>query len=366
MTSSGRENSRMSRIEQSRLSPITRSQFLGGGARAVGAAVIGGSALGDLLGAAGAAQARTRVVGKNASKVKFQESWLNNVEFAGVYVAVKKGYFRDAGLDVDIIPGGTTVDPRNSVANGAATFGSVAVGTDEVLAVSQGADIKAIAAQFQKNPGCLMVHAGSGINSIKDLKGKTIGIQNAARQQVAAILQHNGLSQNDVKLAIVGYDPTPFAVGKVDAYTAFAFNEPIALAQKGIKTKCFSFSDIGLPAYGDVLIAQRSTIAKDPSLLVAFIGAVQRGWKYTIAHPDEVTRLTLHDFAKDQNAKQQRAQMKVELPMLGSHVTRAHGLLWMDRQVWQQSIDFMQRAKLLKKPVTVDDVMTNEILARVR
>lgn len=359
MTSSGND--------KPQLSPITRSQFLGGGARAVGAVVIGGGALGGMLGVAGTSRASTRVraIGRKVSSVKFQESWLNNVEFAGVYVAVKKGYFKDAGLDVQIIPGGTTVDPRNSVANGAATIGSVAVGTDEVLAVSQGADIKAIGAQFQKNPGCLMVHANSGINSVKDLKGKTIGIQNAARQQVAGILQHNGLSQTDVKLAIVGYDPTPFAVGKVDAYTAFAFNEPIALAQKGIKTKCFSFSDIGLPAYGDVFIARGSMIAKDPSLLAGFIGAVQRGWKYTLSHPDEVTQLTLHNFAKDQNAKQQSAQMKVELPMLGSPVTKTHGLLWMDKSVWQQSIDFMAHAKLLKKRVTVDDVMTNEILGRV-
>jgi NitT/TauT family transport system substrate-binding protein len=210
-----------------------------------------------------------------------------------------------------------------------------------------------------------MVRADSGIESVKDMKGKTIGLQNAARQQISGILQHNGLQKGDVKLVTVGYDATPFALGKVDAFTAFAFNEPIALAQKGIQTKCFSFSDIGLPAYGDVMIARTSTIKKEPELLAGFIGAARRGWQYTIDHPDEATQLTLDGFAKDQNSKQQRAQMTVEIPMLHSEATKSHGLLWMDKTVWQQSIDFMSTAKLLTKPVSVDDVMTNDILDRV-
>jgi ABC-type nitrate/sulfonate/bicarbonate transport system substrate-binding protein len=344
------------------LAPLTRGQFLGGSARAVGVAVIGGGVLSSFLAACGGSSDKG---GSKISTVTFQESWLNNVEFAGVYVAVKKGYFADAGIKVKVLPGGTTVDPRNSVANGAALIGSVAVGTDEVLAVSQGAGIQAIAAQFQKNPGCLMVHADSGIKSVKDLKGKTIGLQNAARQQISGILQHNGLQKGDVKLVTVGYDATPFALKKVDAFTAFAFNEPIALAQKGIKTKCFSFSDIGLPAYGDVLIARTSTINKEPELLAGFIGAVRRGWQYTIDHPDEATQLTLDGFAKDQDPKQQRAQMTVEIPMLQSDATKSHGLLSMDKAVWQQSIDFMSTAKLLTKPVSVDDVMVNDILDRV-
>jgi len=81
--------------------------------------------------------------------------------------------------------------------------------------------------------------------------------------------------------------------------------------------------------------------------------------------PDEATQLTLDGFAKDQNSKQQRAQMTVEIPMLHSEATKSHGLLWMDKTVWQQSIDFMSTAKLLTKPVSVDDVMTNDILDRV-
>lgn len=345
---------------------MTRTAFLGKGARAAGAVTLGGAALGGVLGEAVPARAAVRRLAGKASTVTFQESWLSNVEFAGVYAAVKKGYFADEGISVKISSGGPTIDSRSVVANGAQLIGSVAEGTDVVLAISQGADLQAFGAQYQENPGCLMVHANAGINSVKDLKGKTIGIQNQARQQIQAILRHNGLSDDAVKLQIVGYDPTPFALKRVDAYTAFAFNEPIALGLKGIKTKCFSFSDIGLPAYGDVYVARKSTVQKQASLLAAFISATRRGWAYTIAHPAEVTHLTMKEFAKDQEAKQQNAQMKVEVPMLSSKATKQHGLLWMDKSVWQQSISFMEHAKLLKKPVSVGTVMTDSILARAR
>lgn len=344
---------------------VTRAQFLGGAGRTFGAIVIGGSAAAEFVAGCGgsAPGASTGTAGKSTA-VKVQESWVNNVEFSGIYVAAKKGYFSDAGLNVSVTPGGTTVDPRNVVANGAALIGTVAVGTDEVLAVSQSAPIKAFAAQFQQNPGCLMVKANAGINSVKDLEGKSIGIQNPARQQIQAILSHNHMNPAAVKLVTVGNDPTPFAVGKVDAFTAFAFNEPIALAQKGIQTKCFSFSQIGLPAYGDVFIAQTSTIQKQASMLAAFVQGVRKGWEYAISHPDEVVKLTLSDYGRDQDPKQQAAQMKVQIPMLQSAATKAHGLLWMDRAVWQSSVDFMKSANLIKKPVTVDDVMTQDILDR--
>lgn len=348
---------------------MTRARFLGNAGRSLGAIVIGGAAAAEFVAGCGGSSSKASLgsggkSGKSTSTVKFQESWLNNVEFAGIYAAAKQGYFADAGINVNVMPGGTTVDPRSVVANGAALIGSVAEGTDVVLAIAQGAPIKAIAAQYQQNPGCLMVKANSGITSVADLKGKSIGLQNDARQQVDAILSHNNLSPGDVNLVTVGNDTTPFVLGKVDAYTAFAFDEPIALAEKGIKTSCMSYSKIGLPAYGDVYIAQTSTIEKEASMLAGFVHAAQRGWQYAIDNSHEVVAMTLADFGKGQAPKQQAAQMQVEIPMLQSEATKAHGLLWMTSDVWQSSLSFMSQAKLIKKPVSVSDVMTQEILNR--
>ena len=172
------------------------------------------------------------------TSITIQLSWLNNVEFAGFYVATARGYFKKYGLSVKTDPGGTTIDPRSVVANGAALIGTVAVGTDEAIADSHGADLQAFGAIYQKNPACFMVRAHSGIHNAQGFRGKTIGLQNPARDQVIGILNYNHVPLSAVKLLTVGFDPTPFALGKVDAYTAFAFNEPVAMEMKGIKVRC--------------------------------------------------------------------------------------------------------------------------------
>ena len=362
-------------------SGLTRRQFLGNTAKAA-AVVTLGSGLSVILeacgvgassapkassgGATGTAGPTTAVAASAGplTSVKFQQSWLLDVEFAGLYAAIEKGFFKNYGLDVTPVPGGVSVDPRTLVSAGTDLLGSVSEGTDEVLGISNGADYKAIAAVYQQNPGCLMVKANSGINSVKDLVGKSIGIQNPARQQILAILSYNNINPSQVSLVTVGSDPSVFAAGKVDAWMAFAFNEPVAMALQGIQTKCFSYSEIGLPAYGDAIIAKNSTIQQQPDLLAKFVKGLQQGWQYTIDHTDEMLQFSLKDYAKQADAKQQTDQIKVEIPMLTSSDTQAHGLLWMDTNVWQKTIDFMSNAKLLGKAVTVDDVMTMDILNR--
>jgi NitT/TauT family transport system substrate-binding protein len=336
---------------------MSRRQF---GTRAAGAMAAFG--LAGLLDACGSSSP-----GKTSSgltSIKFQQSWLIDVEFAGVYTAMKKGFFAHYGLDVTPLPAGPTLDPRTVVASGAALVGTVSEATDEVLGVASGAPYKAIGAVYQQNPGCLMVRPD--VTSVTQLKGKSIGLQDDARQQVEAILKYNGMSASDVNLVTVGSDPQVFADNKVQAYTAFAFNEPVALGLQGIKTNCLSFSAIGLPGYGDSIIADQDTISGNPDLLARFILALREGWEYAIGHTTEVVNLCLADFHLDEGAPQQKAQILVEIPMLQSPTTQSEGLLAMDPSVWQGTINFMKNANMLNTPVTVDDVMTLDILNRAK
>lgn len=342
-----------------RMSPgITRRQF---GTRAAGAVAAFG--LAGLLEACGGGTSPTTSK-TSLTSVKFQQSWLIDVEFAGVYAAMKQGFFAKYGIAVTPLPAGPTVDPRTVVASGTALLGTVSEATDEVLGVASGAPYKAIGAVYQKNPGCLMVRPD--VTSVKQLKGKSIGLQNDARQQVEAILKYNGLSPSEVNLVTVGTDPTVFAENKVQAYTAYAFNEPVALGLHGIKTNCLSFSDIGLPGYGDSIIADQRTISTNPDLLARFLKALQMGWQYTMSHTTEVVDMCIRDFHLDEGQAQQKAQIHVEIPMLHSAATQQGGLLAMQPSVWEGTINFMKNAHMLSKPVSVDDVMTLDILNRAR
>lgn len=343
----------------SRRSFLTRS---GQAYLAIGIASAGGGLL-AACSSSPAASSSSSGSGK-LTKVSFQESYINNAEFAGYYVAAKKGFFAKYGLDVDIIPAGATTDPRTVVANGGAQIGVVSETSDVLIGISQGVPYKCFGAAFQSNPGCLMVLGKSDIYSVRDLEGKTIGMQDNARQQVIGILQHNGVPVSKVNLQVVGDDPTPLVLGKIDAYTAYVFNEPIALKMQGISTRCYSFSDIGLPGYGDNLIATDDTLSSDPDMLARFVRASQEGWQYALQNPTEAVSITMKDYPAGNNAEQQKLQMQAEIPMLTSAVTKAHGLLWVSTSIWSQAIATAQASHTLNKPLTVDDTLTLDILQR--
>ncbi len=312
----------------------------------------------------GSSRTTTATTVPKMTNLSLQESYINNAEFAGYYCAAKKGFFKKYGLDVDIIAAGASTDPRQSVANGASLLGIVSETSDMILGIGEGVPYKCFGAPFQQNPGCLMVLANSGIYNMKDLEGKIIGIQPNALQQIKGILAANGVPLDKVTLSIVDDSPAPLVEGKIDAYTAYVFNEPISLAMQGIKTRCYSFSNIGLPGYGDCLIATDHTLATQPELLARFTRASQEGWAYAIANPTQAVAITLHDYPSGQVKEQQELQMKAQLPMLENASTKAHGLMWISKDVMQAAVNAQLASGSLKKKLNANDVMTQEILIR--
>ena len=143
------------------------------------------------------------------TSMSLQESYINNAEFAGYYCAAKKGYFKKYGFDVDIVAAGASTDPRQSVANGASLLGIVSETSDMILGIGEGVPYKCFGAPFQSNPGCLLVLANSGIHNVRDLEGKTIGIQPNALQQIKGILAFNHVPLDKVTLTIVDDSPEP-------------------------------------------------------------------------------------------------------------------------------------------------------------
>jgi ABC-type nitrate/sulfonate/bicarbonate transport system substrate-binding protein len=349
-----------------------RRSFLTGSGRtfaAVGLASMGGGLLAACSSSGGSSPAAATGGSGSGSgsltNITLQQSYINNAEFAGYYIAQKKGFFAKYGLNVNIVSAGATTDPRTVVANGGAQIGIVSQTSDVLVGIAQGVPYKCFGAAFQLNPGCLMVLASSDIYNVKDLVGKTIGLQDDARQQVLGILASNGVSASQVTLQVVGDDATPLVLGKIDAYTAYAFDEPISLKMQGIGTRCYSFSNIGLPGYGDNLIATNDTISSNPDMLARFVKAAQEGWQYSIANPSQAVSVTLDDYpAAGKDAAQQKLQMAAEIPMLSSAATKAHGLLWIDTGVWSGAISTAEASHSLAKPLTVAGSMTQEILER--
>jgi two-component system sensor histidine kinase/response regulator len=124
-----------------------------------------------------AAEARSPETGKGRSldSVTLQLKWTHQFQFAGYYAALEKGYYRDAGLDVTIVPAKPDSEPMQEVLDGKAEFG---VGTtDVVLLRDQGKPVVVLAVIFQHSPLVLIARKNAGIESIHDLKGKRVMIE---------------------------------------------------------------------------------------------------------------------------------------------------------------------------------------------
>lgn len=128
----------------------------------------------------GALSGLTPCAAGDLDHVRVQLKWLHQFQFAGYYAAIEQGFYRDAGLEVELIEGSPEVDPARIVLEGGAEFG---VGTPEILlSLAEGKPLVVLGVIFQHSPYGILSLQESGISSVKDLFGKRIMIEPQAAE----------------------------------------------------------------------------------------------------------------------------------------------------------------------------------------
>ena len=136
---------------------------------------------------------------KEATAVSLRLPWIINAQFAGPFTALEKGYFKDEGLNVTINPGGFDINSITLVAAGEDTFGLHDMGS-LLLARSEGIPLISAATFFQKHPGGAMALATSGIKTLQDFAGKTMGFQEGGPWMLTkAMMRKNGVDPDSMK-----------------------------------------------------------------------------------------------------------------------------------------------------------------------
>ena len=215
-----------------------------------------------------------------AQKVVLQLNWKNQFQFAGYYVAKELGYYKDAGIDVEIKEFDFNTDISNVVEEGKADF---AVGRSSLIIDKiNGKDVVALGAIYQESPMILLTRDDTGINSIKDLKNKRIMLTKDAREtaSIMAMLFSNGLSKEDVLIEPHSFNLDDLINKKTDAMASYISNEPIRMEDKGIGYKVFDPKEYGFHFYSDILFTSSKFIKKNPKLTKDFYDATMKGWRY--------------------------------------------------------------------------------------
>lgn len=231
---------------------------------------------------------------KGKRDVSLQLLWKHQFQFAGYYVAKEKGFYRKAGLNVEIREFNNQVDLVGDVLSGKSDF---AVGRSSLLIEkARGQDIVALFAAFQQSPLMLLSKASSGIKTPEDLQGKRIMITHDAERvaEIMAMLLQAGLRSNDYEHQQHSFNLQDLIDEKTDAMASYISNEPFQLEKQGIPYTVLHPSDYGFDMYADILFTSRQMVDTHPDITQRFYEASVQGWQYALEHIEETAQL-IHD-----------------------------------------------------------------------
>jgi len=287
-----------------------------------------------------------------------------NADHAGLYQAIDRGYFRDAGLDVRPQVPSDPSAPIKEVAAGRVDL-AISYEPEVLLARDQGLPVNAVAAVVPTPLTSLIWLKGSGITDVKHLRGRTIATAGIPYQSayLQAILERSGLSTNDVHVVDVMQGLLPAILsGRADAMLGGFLNvEGVDLRLRGKQPTVIPVNRLGIPTYDELVLVANSDRLNDESQSIRlFIAALERGTKAAVANPPAATKAVL-DAGKGLNPKFTAAEVRTTLPLLlPSAGRRPYG--YMDPRQWQRFAQFFADHGLIKAVPSTGDVLTNDLL----
>src|SRR5277367_4573924 len=205
--------------------------------------------------------------------VKFQTDWYPQPEQGGFYNALVKGYYKDEGLDVTIVPGGPYITVEQQVAANAAQFGMAS--SDKVLeAIGNDLPLIAVGATMQHDPQGIMVHADSPVHSFADLEGHTVAVKPGSTwfEYVVKRYQLKSVREIPAMMNVANFVADPQYIQQ-----AFATSEPFFAHQAGVETRVLLTSDAGYSPYR-VMFTTKDYLQQHPDVVAKFVRASLKGW----------------------------------------------------------------------------------------
>jgi NitT/TauT family transport system substrate-binding protein len=291
--------------------------------------------------------------------VTLRLKWFHQAQFAGFYVAKEKDFYKSAGLNVDIQPGGPDFPAIQMVTGGNEQFG--VTGADQILiARSKGVPVVALAVIFRRNPFVLFSLAKSGIKAPSDYVGKNIGVKIGGNEELIyrAVLAKAGVDKAKLNEIPVKFDISPLLAGAVDVWPGYLINEVLAAKEKGFDVNVVSPPDYGIDLYADTLFTTEKMLKEKPDVVRKFVTATLKGWSSAMAAPEEAAQITVK-YGTKLSYDHELAMMKASLPLLQPD---AQPVGWMDAANWSATQKLLVDAGFQKTPVEVGNAFTTVFL----
>ena len=242
---------------------------------------------------------------KNAhtdDKVTLLLDWFINPDHGPVIIASEKGIFKDAGLEIEIIPPANPADPPKLVAAGKADI-AISYQPQLHMQVHEGLPVTRVGTLVATPLNCLLVLEDGPIKTLSDLKNKKIGYSISGMEQalLSAILKKAKVNKDEVEYVNVNWSLSPSLMSRqvdavIGAYRNFELNQ---MKIEGVKGRCFYIEEEGVPPYDELIfIVNNKNINKD--MLTKFLDSIEKATQYIINHPDETWKI-FSNYSKELN-----------------------------------------------------------------
>ncbi len=295
-----------------------------------------------------------------AQKVTFSTDFGFNGRHAYYFVAQEKGYYREAGLEVEFLRGTGSADTIRTVAAGRAQIGFADTGVLVISRTNQPLPVKAVAIVYNRPPHAIYCHEDSGVRTLKDLEGKAIAdtAGSANPLMFPAVARTAGVDKDKLKWVVADSASLPAMLvsRQVDCVAQFTVGEPL-LARRAAPKKLvrLAYADAGLDLYGSGIVASESVITNQPDLVRRFVAATVRGMEAAFADPAEAGRI-MNKVHPQVEAAIGQAETELVRELAVTPVTRARGLGYIDPKRMEQTRDVVAEAFNLPRRLPVEDL----------
>ena len=240
--------------------------------------------------------------------VTFFLDWELNCQFAGPIWAREKGLYRQAGLEVRLLP--PSVQPRKDIIDLVLETDCAAGSIEEnliVRAAMAGMSVRIVAAMLKQTPLVLITGRCGPIKTLADLPGRRVAMHGDGILLLEAVLKLNGIDPKSVDLAVGDWTLENLVEGRLDAVQGYAIIEAQALAKLGFEAELIPLSHPNLNPHSQVIFASVQSIAYRKNYLRAFLQATFEGWRQVLARPDEAAVCVAANSTEDADPGENRA-----------------------------------------------------------
>jgi NitT/TauT family transport system substrate-binding protein len=302
-------------------------------------------------------------------KMQLQLNWFQLADHAPVYLALKKGYFKDEGIELTVLRGSGSADSAKKIDLGQADVG-ISDAPTVLTAISKGANLKMVAVVFDKAGNNVFFKKSANIKSPKDLVGKKIAVPPADSHRVLwpAFASLNGIDPNSVTLVNVKPEGKQAIVaagevdGSFDLYTSYAIWEKVL--GKG-EVGNLLWANFGLPIYGHTYFVNNDLIKKNPKLIEKFLRATHKGWHDAKADPKAAIDAMVEQVP-GLDGPTLLATMPQILDLCVTERSAKYGLGWIETDLMQKTMDITFASAKPEKPLAVADVFTNQFSSKIK